>query len=120
MATGEGKTLVASMPLFLNAIPGRGAHLITHNEYLARRDGMWMGPIFNFLGLSVGIIQDVHQTGADAYLLKAPEGVPEAFDWATSGHKEAYGADIVNATCSQVGFDSVSYTHLTLPTTPYV
>ena len=105
MATGEGKTLVASMPLFLNAIPGRGAHLITHNEYLARRDGMWMGPIFNFLGLSVGIIQDVHQTGADAYLLKAPEGVPEAFDWATTGHKEAYGADIVYATCSQVGFD---------------
>ncbi len=105
MATGEGKTLVASMPLFLNAIPGRGVHLITHNEYLARRDGMWMGPIFNFLGLSVGIIQDVHQTGADAYLLKAPEGVPEKFDWDKTGHKEAYGADIVYATCSQVGFD---------------
>ena len=60
MTTGEGKTLVASMPLFLNAIPGRGVHLITHNEYLARRDAMWIGPLFNFLGLSVGIIQDVH------------------------------------------------------------
>lgn len=105
MATGEGKTLVATMPLYLNAIPGRGAHLITHNEYLARRDAMWMGPLFNFLGLSVGIIQDMHQTGHEAFLLPAPEGVPEKFDWQNVGHKEAYAADIVYATCSQVGFD---------------
>ena len=48
MATGEGKTLVATMPIYLNALPARGVHLITHNEYLARRDGMWMGPLFNF------------------------------------------------------------------------
>ncbi len=105
MTTGEGKTLVATMPLFLNAIPQRGAHLITHNEYLARRDAMWMGPIYNFLGLSVGIIQDVHQTGTDAFLLKAPEGVTTEFKWEKAGHKEAYDADIVYATCSQVGFD---------------
>ena len=105
MATGEGKTLVATMPLFLNAIPGRGTHLITHNEYLARRDGMWMGPLFNFLGLSVGIIQDIHQTGHDAFLLSKFEGSPSEFKWETVGHKEAYGADIVYATCSQVGFD---------------
>ena len=105
MATGEGKTLVATMPLFLNAIPGRGTHLITHNEYLARRDGMWMGPLFNFLGLSVGIIQDIHQTGHDAFLLSKFEGSPNEFKWETVGHKEAYGADIVYATCSQVGFD---------------
>lgn len=105
MATGEGKTLVATMPLFLNAIPGRGTHLITHNEYLARRDGMWMGPLFNFLGLSVGIIQDIHQTGHDAFLLPRAEGSPTEFKWQTVGHKQAYEADIVYATCSQVGFD---------------
>ena len=105
MATGEGKTLVATMPLYLNALPSRGIHLITHNEYLARRDGMWMGPLFNFLGLSVGIIQDIHQTGHEAFLLPAPEGIPTEFNWQSVGHKEAYGADIVYATCSQVGFD---------------
>ena len=51
MATGEGKTLVATMPLYLNGLTGRGVHLITHNNYLALRDAMWMGPIYNFLGL---------------------------------------------------------------------
>ena len=105
MTTGEGKTLVASMPLFLNAIPGRGVHLITHNEYLARRDAMWIGPLFNFLGLSVGIIQDVHQTGADAFVLNVPDGLPTEFYWKKTGHKEGYAADIAYATCSQVGFD---------------
>ena len=105
MATGEGKTLVATMPLFLNAIPQRGVHLVTHNEYLARRDAMWMGPIYNFLGMSVGIIQDVFQTGAEAFLLPAPEGVPEAFRWERTDHQAAYKADIVYANHSQVGFD---------------
>ena len=105
MTTGEGKTLVASMPLFLNAIPERGVHLITHNEYLARRDAMWIGPLFNFLGLSVGIIQDVHQTGADAFVLNVPDGLPTEFYWKKTGHKAGYAADIAYATCSQVGFD---------------
>ena len=105
MATGEGKTLVATMPLFLNAIPQRGVHLVTHNEYLARRDAMWMGPIYNFLGMSVGIIQDVFQTGAEAYILQAPEGVPEKFHWERTDHTAAYKADIVYANHSQVGFD---------------
>jgi len=57
MATGEGKTLVATMPLYLNALEGKGAHLITVNDYLARRDREWMGGIFEYLGLSVGVIQ---------------------------------------------------------------
>ena len=105
MATGEGKTLVATMPLFLNAIPQRGVHLVTHNEYLARRDAMWMGPIYNFLGMSVGIIQDVFQTGAEAFLLQAPEGLPEEFRWERTDHKAAYHTDIVYANHSQVGFD---------------
>ena len=57
MATGEGKTLVATMPLYLNALTGRGAHLVTVNDYLARRDSEWMGEIYKFLGLTVGCIQ---------------------------------------------------------------
>jgi preprotein translocase subunit SecA len=57
MATGEGKTLVATLPLYLNALAGRGAHLVTTNDYLARRDGEWMGQLYGFLGLTTGIIQ---------------------------------------------------------------
>jgi len=57
MATGEGKTLVATLPAYLNALLGRGVHIVTVNDYLARRDRDWMGPIFEFLGLSVGVIQ---------------------------------------------------------------
>src|SRR5206468_1980583 len=57
MATGEGKTLVATLPLYLNALSGRGAHLVTVNDYLARRDAEWMGQLYNFLGLTVGCIQ---------------------------------------------------------------
>ena len=106
MATGEGKTLVATMPLYLNALPGRGVHLITHNNYLAKRDAMWMGGVFNFLGLSVGVIQDQRQTGgAEAYLLPATESPPEEFVWRPATRYEAYRADIVYATKDQVGFD---------------
>ena len=57
MATGEGKTLVATLPLYLNALTGRGAHLVTVNDYLARRDAEWMGQLYNFLGLTVGCIR---------------------------------------------------------------
>ncbi|MHA3770284.1 preprotein translocase subunit SecA [Verrucomicrobiota bacterium sgz303538] len=57
MATGEGKTLVATLPLYLNALTGRGAHLVTTNDYLARRDAEWMGQVYSFLGLTTGIIQ---------------------------------------------------------------
>ena len=57
MATGEGKTLVATLPAYLNALPGRGTHVVTVNDYLARRDAQWMGPIYHALGLSVGVIQ---------------------------------------------------------------
>ncbi|MDH4028251.1 MAG: preprotein translocase subunit SecA, partial [Nitrospirota bacterium] len=57
MKTGEGKTLVATLAVYLNAIDGRGVHVVTVNDYLAKRDAQWMGPIYHFLGLSVGIIQ---------------------------------------------------------------
>ena len=56
MKTGEGKTLVATLPLYLNALTGKGAHLVTVNDYLARRDVQWMGPIYHLLGLSVGLL----------------------------------------------------------------
>jgi preprotein translocase subunit SecA len=57
MATGEGKTLVATLPAYLNALPGLGTHIVTVNDYLARRDAQWMGPIYHALGLTVGVIQ---------------------------------------------------------------
>src|SRR5512139_205213 len=57
MATGEGKTLVATLPAYLNALSGRGVHVITVNDYLAKRDTQWMGPVYHALGLSVGVLQ---------------------------------------------------------------
>ncbi len=84
MATGEGKTLVATLPLYLNALTGRGAHLVTVNDYLARRDAEWMGPIFEFHGLTVGIIQN-NQSPAD--------------------RKKQYECDIVYGTNNEFGFD---------------
>jgi preprotein translocase subunit SecA len=65
MATGEGKTLVATMPLYLNALAGKGVHLVTVNSYLAQRDAEWMSAIFHFLGLEVGVI-DLHEPGSEA------------------------------------------------------
>jgi preprotein translocase subunit SecA len=84
MATGEGKTLVATMPLYLNALAGKGAHLVTVNDYLARRDREWMGKIYEFLGLSVGVIQ----TGMD----------PEE-------RTIQYNCDITYGTNNEFGFD---------------
>lgn len=84
MKTGEGKTLVAVMPIYLNALTGRGVHLVTVNDYLARRDSEWMGQVYKFLGLSVGCI--VHG-------LDDPE------------RKEAYGADVTYGTNNEYGFD---------------
>lgn len=84
MATGEGKTLVATLPMFLNALTGLGVHLITVNDYLAQRDSEWMSPIFEFYGLSVGVIT----TGMDH-----------------DERKQAYKCDITYGTNSEFGFD---------------
>lgn len=84
MRTGEGKTLVATLPLCLNALSGKGAHLVTVNDYLARRDAEWMRPIYNFLGLEVGVIQN---------------------SLSDSERKKAYGADITYGTNNEFGFD---------------
>ncbi len=97
MKTGEGKTLVATAAIYLNALAGKGAHLVTVNDYLARRDGSWMGPLFHFLGLSVGIINH------DVNWLFDPEAGEEKITECT--RKEAYQADITYATNNELGFD---------------
>lgn len=84
MKTGEGKTLAATMPIYLNALLGKGAHVVTVNDYLAKRDAAWMGPIYNFLGMSVGVI--VHGMDDDE-------------------RRDAYNADITYGTNNEFGFD---------------
>ncbi|MEI6610551.1 MAG: preprotein translocase subunit SecA, partial [Deltaproteobacteria bacterium] len=84
MKTGEGKTLAATMPLYLNSLEGKGCHVVTVNDYLAKRDSEWMGPIYSFLGLSVGVI--VHGMDDDE-------------------RREAYHADITYGTNNEFGFD---------------
>jgi len=84
MATGEGKTLVATLPAYLNALLGKGVHIVTVNDYLAKRDREWMGPIYEFLGLTVGVIQH---------------------DMDDEGRKQAYNCDITYGTNNEFGFD---------------
>lgn len=102
MKTGEGKTLVATLPLYLNALLGRGAHLVTVNDYLARRDVQWMGPIYHALGLSVASI--VH----DASFLFDPTYMVKDYRYLhlrPISRKEAYAADITYGTNNEFGFD---------------
>ncbi len=84
MKTGEGKTLVATLPVYLNALEGKGVHIVTVNDYLAKRDSEWMGKIYNFLGLSVGLI--IH-------------------DMESEEKKKAYNCDITYGTNNELGFD---------------
>ncbi|MDI6864209.1 MULTISPECIES: preprotein translocase subunit SecA [Thermodesulfovibrio] len=102
MKTGEGKTLVATLAAYLNALEGKGVHIVTVNDYLARRDVQWMGAIYNFLGLSVGVIQP------DASFLYDPNyRLPDRrFDrLRPCSKKEAYLADITYGTNNEFGFD---------------
>ncbi len=102
MKTGEGKTLVATLPLYLNALLGRGSHLVTVNDYLARRDVQWMGPIYHALGLSIASI--VH----DASFLFDPTHVVKDYRYMNLrpvSRKEAYAADITYGTNNEYGFD---------------
>ena len=84
MATGEGKTLVATLPVYLNALTGMGVHVVTVNDYLARRDSEWMGMLFQFLGLTVGCIQSM---------------MPSQL------RREQYACDITYGTNAEFGFD---------------
>ena len=85
MATGEGKTLVGTLPIYLNSLPGRGVHVVTVNDYLAKRDSAWMGPLYQFHGLSIDCI-DNHQPNSDS-------------------RRKAYNCDITYGTNNEFGFD---------------
>lgn len=110
MRTGEGKTLVAVAPMYLNALTGKGAHLVTVNDYLARRDAVWMGPIYHFLGMSVGVVQG---QGADSDELGGSYVYDPGFEHEDprythlrpSTRREAYLCDITYGTNHEFGFD---------------
>ncbi len=112
MRTGEGKTLVATLPAYLHALTGKGVHIVTVNDYLARRDGAWMGPVLSLLGMSVGVINGQNVS----YLYDASVTKTEAEDEAsayivdydnlrTVTRKESYNADITYGTNNEYGFD---------------
>ncbi len=109
MRTGEGKTLVATLPIYLNALSGRGVHLITVNDYLARRDARWMAPIYSFLGLTVGVLQMANRTenGRKAFLIdqEKTSSFEDQDQLVMVDRKEAYQADITYGTNSEFGFD---------------
>jgi preprotein translocase subunit SecA len=109
MRTGEGKTLVATMPIYLNALTGRGVHLITVNDYLARRDARWMAPIFHALGLSVGVLQmaAVTENGKKAFIVDFERESPheDQRHLRMVDRVEAYRADVTYGTNSEFGFD---------------
>ena len=111
MRTGEGKTLVATLPVYLNALTGNGVHVVTVNDYLARRDAAWMGQIYNFLGLSLGVInsqgvsflydpahKDAPDTAAEMYKVVYEFLRP-------ASRRQAYAADITYGTNNEYGFD---------------
>src|SRR3954464_7225045 len=90
MRTGEGKTLVATLPAYLNSLPGKGVHIVTVNDYLASRDAEWMGRVYKFLGLSVGVILPYHEMEQDER---------------NAAKRAAYAADITYGTNNEFGFD---------------
>lgn len=96
MATGEGKTLVGTLPIYLNALPGRGVHVVTVNDYLAKRDSAWMGPLYQFHGLTIDCI-DLHQPNSDA-------------------RRKAYNSSITYGTNNEFGFDYLRDNMVTSPT----
>ncbi|WP_455203996.1 preprotein translocase subunit SecA [Kaarinaea lacus] len=108
MRTGEGKTLVATLAVYLNALPGKGVHVITVNDYLARRDAGWMGALYHYLGLSVGIINSTGGGGPDSasYLYDPEHKGAESFRRLRPvSRREAYAADITYGTNNEFGFD---------------
>ena len=116
MKTGEGKTLVASLPLYLNGLSGKGAHLVTVNDYLARRDAGWMAPVYSLLGLSVGVIKaelrdgsgNVTESGSFLYdpaYLDEAHSDPRLQHFRPVSRGEAYAADITYGTNNEFGFD---------------
>ncbi|MEN9582844.1 MAG: hypothetical protein RL641_798 [Candidatus Parcubacteria bacterium] len=113
MRTGEGKTLVATLSAYLNALEGKGVHVVTVNDYLARRDGTWMGQIYNFLGLSVGVVNsqnisyiyDPTHTEKDKERDELGSFKVEYEFLKPASRKDAYAADITYGTNNEYGFD---------------
>jgi len=111
MRTGEGKTLVATLPAYLNALTGRGVHVVTVNDYLARRDAVWMGQIYAFLGFSVGVINNqasyLYDQTATPDAARDAEGSFKVIHefLRPAGRAEAYAADITYGTNNEFGFD---------------
>ena len=108
MKTGEGKTLAAPLAAALNGLTGHGVHVVTVNDYLARRDAQWMGPIYHFLGLSVGIIIGGRMSGSgEAYLFEPgyPTSDERLINLRPCTRAEAYAADITYGTNNEFGFD---------------
>ncbi len=105
MKTGEGKTLVATLPMYLNAITEKGAHLVTVNEYLAQRDAGWMAQVYTFLGLSVGVIVADHSYIYDASYINEEHEDERFRHLKPATRQEAYAADITYGTNNEYGFD---------------
>ena len=108
MRTGEGKTLVATLPVYLNALTGQGVHVVTVNDYLARRDPVWMGPIYHNLGLSVGVLQHdaAYIYDPDAVEAESRTRAPAPLDKLRPVSREdAYRADVLYGTNNEFGFD---------------
>ena len=108
MRTGEGKTLVATLAAYLNALPAKGMHVVTVNDYLARRDAAWMGRLYNFLGLSTGVINSSGTEGPDAASFKVDlnfEGADGHQHLRPCTRREAYDCDITYGTNNEFGFD---------------
>jgi len=106
MRTGEGKTLVATLPIYLNALAGHGVHLVTVNDYLARRDAGWMGPVYRFLGLTVAMIaHDFSGLYDPAFHDPQAHADDRLNHFRPVARKEAYQADITYGTVSEFGFD---------------
>ena len=102
MRTGEGKTLVATLPAYLNALTGEGVHVVTVNDYLARRDAQWMGQVYDMLGITVGVLQ--HE-GSYVYQSDADSSSAGMESLRAADRQEAYAADITYGTNNEFGFD---------------
>ncbi len=105
MKTGEGKTLVATLPVFLNALTGKGVHVVTVNDYLAQRDAGWMAQIYHFLGMKVGVIMPDHSFIYDPEFENKAHDDPRMRHLREITRQEAYAADITYGTNNEFGFD---------------
>jgi preprotein translocase subunit SecA len=105
MKTGEGKTLVATLPIYLNALTKKGAHVVTVNEYLAQRDAGWMGKVYTFLGMSVGVIVADHSYLYDPAYNNQEHEDERMRHLRPATRQEAYNADITYGTNNEYGFD---------------